>query len=121
MHEKTAQNIEFIRFIRFEMACLTDTINENEITLEKNLKLLKLFCSSKWIKKTVKLKILRKLIKEDLISESRQVTLEDLNDLILLSEEVREKRMYAEYLLKLFGEQGKLYLYMQSNANPKAY
>jgi hypothetical protein len=30
--------------------------------------LLKLFSSSKWIKKAVKLKILRKLIKEDLVS-----------------------------------------------------
>lgn len=29
--------------------------------------------------------------------------------------------MYAEYLLKLFGEQGKLYLMMQSNLNPQGY
>jgi hypothetical protein len=83
--------------------------------------LLKLYCSSRWIKRAVKLKILRKLIKEDLVSESRQVTLQDLNDLILLTEDPRERRMYAEYLLKLFGEQGKLYLMMQSSSNPQAY
>ena len=29
--------------------------------------------------------------------------------------------MYAEYLLKLFGQQGKLYLMMQSSNNPKVY
>jgi hypothetical protein len=55
------------------------------------------------------------------VSESRQVSLEDLNDLILLADDPRERRMYAEYLLKLFGEQGKQYLMMQSSSNPIPY
>lgn len=84
-NEKLPQNIEFIRFVRFEISCLTDTVNESEISFEKNFKLLKLYCASHWIKKNVKLKILRKIIKEDLISESRQLSLQDLNDLILLT------------------------------------
>lgn len=29
--------------------------------------------------------------------------------------------MYAEYLLKLFGEQGKQYLMIQSSSNPLPY
>lgn len=67
-NEKLPQNIEFIRFVRFEISCLTDTVNESEIAFEKNFKLLKIYCASHWIKKNVKLKILRKMIKEDLIS-----------------------------------------------------
>lgn len=45
----------------------------------------------------------------------------DLNDLILLSENPNEKKMYAEYLLKLFGEQGKTYMMMQASLNSKEY
>jgi hypothetical protein len=43
---------------------ICDNINENDINQEKNIKLLKIYCSSIYIKKNIKLKILRKLIKE---------------------------------------------------------
>lgn len=120
-HEKTPQHVEFIRFARFELACLTDTVSDGDLVLERNLKLLRLYCSSRWIRKPIKLKILRRLIKEELITESRQLTLEDLNDLIILTELPHERKMYAEYLLKLFGEQGRTYLMMQAASHPSVY
>lgn len=76
LKQETAPSVlEFFRFVRFETLCLCDNLSENEISFEKNAKLLKLYCSSLFIKKPIKLKILRKLIREDLASDGRQATL----------------------------------------------
>ena len=74
-----------------------------DLLLEKDTKLLRLYAASKYAKKAVKLKLLRRIIKDDLVTNSRQASMEDLNDLIGVTESLQEKRMYAEYLIKLFG------------------
>ena len=54
---------------------------------EKNIRLLKLYCSSRFIKKEIKLKIFKKLVKEDLISESKLLTLADLQEIIEMTDD----------------------------------
>jgi hypothetical protein len=69
------------------MLCITDSVSDSEINYEKNGKLLKLYCSSKYIKKQTKLKIMRKLIKEDLFTDSRILSLADLSELIVITDD----------------------------------
>lgn len=69
-----------------------------------------MYCSSLFIKKPIKLKILRKLIREDLANDGRQATLEDLSQLISLTDDPKEKKLYAEHMIRMFGEEGKKYL-----------
>lgn len=47
--------------------------------------------------------------------------MEDLSDLIGVSDSLQEKKLYAEYLIKLFGERGKQYLMAQSSLHPDLY
>lgn len=59
--------------------CLYDSVSESEINFEQNAKLLKFYCSSRYIKKQMKLKIMRRLIREALVSDSKLLTLEELS------------------------------------------
>jgi hypothetical protein len=78
-------------------------VSEGEVSCEKNIKLLKLYCSSMFINKGIKLKILRRLIREDLMKDSRHASLADLSELIELTEDNKEKKLYAEYMIRSFG------------------
>ncbi len=57
--------------------------------LEKDTKLLRIYAASKYAKKAVKLKLLRRIIKDDLVTNSRQASMEDLNDLIVVTESLQ--------------------------------
>lgn len=50
---------------------------------------MRLYAASKYAKKAVKLKLLRRIIKDDLVTNSRQVSMEDLNDLIGVTESLQ--------------------------------
>lgn len=64
---------------------------------------------------------MRKLIREDLISDSKLLTLSDLNELIDLAETPQEKSIFAQYIVRTFGEEGKKYLMLQSSKDPEGY
>jgi hypothetical protein len=57
---------------------MTDLLSESEILKENNTKLLKLYCSSKLIKKSLKLALMRRLIREDLTSDTKLISLSEM-------------------------------------------
>lgn len=69
----------------------------------------------------MKLKIMRRLIREDLISDSKMLSLADLSELIQITEDPKEKGIFASYIIRTFGEEGKTYIMLQSAKDPQGY
>jgi hypothetical protein len=47
------------------------------------------------------------------MNDSRHASLAELSDLIALTEDTKEKKLYAEYMIRSFGEEGKKFLLLQ--------
>jgi len=47
---------------------------------------------------------MRKLIREDLLTDSKLLSFGDIVGLIELAEDIEEKRIFASYLIRAFGE-----------------
>ena len=60
-------------------------------------------------------------MREDLIKDSKLLSLKDLGELISIVEEVKEKRIFAGYVLRSFGEEGKKYLMLRSAQDPEGF
>lgn len=83
--------------------------------------MLKLYCTSLYIPKQLKMKIMRKLIREDLIADSKLLSFSDVVGLIQLSDDIEEKQIFASYMIRMFGEEGKRYVMMESERDPKVF
>lgn len=88
-----------------------------DILTETPVKLLFIYLQSNYTSLAVKLKILRKLIREGNITSKAQITLESLSQLILYAGSTPEKEIYAEYMITLFEEEGRRYLMLQYELN----
>jgi hypothetical protein len=64
---------------------------------------------------------MRRLIREDLLSDSKLLSLSDLTELIVLADDPQEKKIFASYILRSFGEEGKQYLMLQSLSDPQKF
>jgi hypothetical protein len=69
----------------------------------------------------MKLKIMRKLIREALISDSKLLSLEDLGELIVIADDPKEKKIFASYIIRSFGEEGKAFMMLQCGIDPKGF
>ena len=64
---------------------------------------------------------MRKLIREDLTSDSKLVSLKEMGELIELADDKLEKKLFASYILRSFGEEGKAYLMLRSKNESEAF
>ena len=69
----------------------------------------------------MRLKIMRKLIREALISDSKLLSLEDLGELIVIADDPKEKKIFASYILRSFGEEGKMFMMLQCGKDPQGF
>ena len=64
---------------------------------------------------------MRKLIREDLTSNSKLISLKEMGELIELADDNQEKKIFASYIMRSFGEDGKTYLMLRSKDEPEAF
>ena len=64
---------------------------------------------------------MRRLIREDLTSDSKLISLKEMGELIELSNDNQEKKLFASYILRSFGNDGKAYLMLRNQNEPDSF
>lgn len=78
---------EYLSFVNFELHSIADSLDDNDILLENNLRLLRLYCGSKYIRESSRLKILRKIVREDSTTDGQGATLRDYQELLRIAKD----------------------------------
>lgn len=77
---------------------------------EENAQLQHIYASSLFVPRELKLVLLRKLFKSNLVCQDSIITLNDFKELILLSQSPQECSIYVTSAIKMFEQKGKRFI-----------